>query len=245
MIKRLFDIIVSGFFLIAFSPLLIVLALLVFLQDFNHPLYMPARVGLHGRIFTMFKMRSMVTNADSSGVDSTSSSDSRITPIGSFIRRFKIDELTQLINVFLGNMSLVGPRPNVQREVDLYTELEFGLLSVKPGITDLSSIVFSDEGDILADFDDPDLAYNQYIRPYKSSLGLFYIKNSSFFLDLQILFLTLFASFNRNQALRLLTSLLVSLKAPDSLIHVSARRQPLQPSPPPGASNVVSSRSAG
>ena len=123
-------------------------------------------------------------------------------------------------------MSLVGPRPNVQREVDLYTELEFGLLSVKPGITDLSSIVFSDEGDILADFDDPDLAYNQYIRPYKSSLGLFYIKNSSFSLDLQILFLTLFASFNRKQALRLLTSLLVSLKAPDSLIHVSARRQP-------------------
>lgn len=244
MIKRLFDIIVSSLMLVVFSPLLLVVALLVYLQDFKNPLYMPSRVGLRGRSFTMFKMRSMVVNADSSGVDSTSSTDSRITPIGSFIRRFKIDEITQLINVFLGHMSLVGPRPNVQREVDLYTELEFGLLSVKPGITDLSSIVFSDEGDILSHFPDPDLAYNQYIRPYKSSLGLFYIKNHSIYLDIKILFLTVLSFANRNQSLRLLARLLSSLNAPHVLIQVSTRTEPLQPSPPPGALQIVSSRSS-
>ena len=175
MFKRLIDFSISLLLLLIFSPLLFLLSFLVYLQDFRHPLYMPSRVGFRGRNFTMFKMRSMVFNADSTGVDSTSSTDSRITPLGSFIRRFKIDELTQLINVLLGTMSLVGPRPNVQTEVDLYTKVELSLLSVKPGITDISSIVFSDEGDILSEFDDPDLAYNQYIRPYKSSLGLFYI----------------------------------------------------------------------
>ena len=110
----------------------------------------------------------MIINADSSGVDSTSATDSRITSIGHVIRRFKLDELTQLWNVFLGDMSLVGPRPNVRKETDLYTIPEKLLLTVRPGITDISSIIFSDEGDILANKKDPDLAYNQLIRPWKS-----------------------------------------------------------------------------
>ena len=242
MYKRLIDLLISFLLLLVLSPLLFLVAFLVFCQDFKHPLYMSSRVGLHGRAFTMFKMRSMVVNADASGVDSTSSSDSRITPLGSFIRRFKIDELTQLINVFLGNMSLVGPRPNVQREVDLYTDLEFGLLSVKPGITDISSIVFSDEGDILSSYEDPDLAYNQLIRPYKSRLGLFYIAHASLSLDFDILLLTFLSIFDRQRVLLRLSRLLSCLKAPDDLISVSARSQPLKPAPPPGASEIVSSR---
>jgi lipopolysaccharide/colanic/teichoic acid biosynthesis glycosyltransferase len=114
----------------------------------------------------------MIKNADQSGVDSTGAADRRITPVGHFIRRYKLDEITQLWNVLKGDMSLVGPRPNVQRETDMYTGIERRLLSVKPGITDFSSIVFSDEGDILKDHADPDIAYNQLIRPGKSALGL-------------------------------------------------------------------------
>ena len=109
----------------------------------------------------------MKINADKSGVDSTSNKDPRITGIGRFIRKYKIDELSQLFNVFLGSMSLVGPRPNVKRDTDLYTSLEKDLFLAKPGITDFSSIVFADEGDILEGHLDPDLAYNQLIRPWK------------------------------------------------------------------------------
>ena len=176
MFKRLIDFSISLLLLLIFL-FLFLLSFLVYLQDFRHPLYMPSRVGFRGRNFTMFKMRSMVFNADSTGVDSTSSTDSRITPLGSFIRRFKIDELTQLINVLLGTMSLVGPRPNVQTEVDLYTKVELSLLVIKPVLPTFPQL--SSRGDVLSQFDDPDLAYNQYIRPYKSSLGLFYIEHSS------------------------------------------------------------------
>ena len=145
---------------------------LVYRQDKESPFYMAPRVGRNNTIFKMAKLRSMVSNADKSGVDSTSANDSRITPIGHKIRKYKLDELTQLWNVFIGDMSLVGPRPNVQRDVDLYTKDEKNLLNVRPGITDFSSIVFSDEGDILKDKKDPDLSYNQLIRPWKSRLGL-------------------------------------------------------------------------
>ena len=130
----------------------------------------------------MIKIRSMKVNADLSGVDSTANDDSRITLVGKIIRKFKIDELAQLINVFLGQMSFVGPRPNVERETSLYTTEEKKLLNLKPGITDISSIVFSDEGDILEGRDDPDITYNQLIRPGKSKLGIFYIENSNIFL---------------------------------------------------------------
>ena len=121
----------------------------------------------------MIKLRSMIVNAEKSKVDSTSSNDPRITKIGKIIRKLKLDELSQLFNVFIGEMSLVGPRPNVKRETDLYTKVEKNLLSVKPGITDFASIIFSDESEILKNVDDPDISYNQLIRPWKSRLGLF------------------------------------------------------------------------
>jgi len=218
--------------------------ILVWLQDFHSPFYIAPRVGKNERIFKMIKLRSMMMNADKCGVDSTSCNDSRITPIGHFVRKFKLDEFTQLWNVLKGDMSLVGPRPNVKRETDLYTQVERGLLSVKPGITDFSSIVFSDENDILKDSKDPDIDYNQLIRPWKSRLGLLYVKRQSFLLDCALVLLTVLAIVSREKALWGVNRLLMLLDAPVDVIRVSKREEPLVPYPPPGADTVVTSRSA-
>ena len=180
--KRLFDILISLLGLIILSPVLLVFMYLVYHQDRHSPFYVAPRVGKDGLMFKMLKLRSMSINADKSGVDSTSVDDVRITPVGHKIRRYKLDEFTQLWNVLIGDMSLVGPRPNVVSDTDLYTDIEKGLLVVRPGITDFSSIVFSDEGEILEGREDPDLSYNQLIRPWKSRLGLIYIKNQSLLL---------------------------------------------------------------
>ena len=206
--KRVVDFIVSFFALIIFSPLLLVVMFFVWINDFGNPFYIASRVGKDEKLFKMYKLRSMIVNADKSGVDSTSNNDMRITRIGKFIRKFKMDELSQLINVLLGDMSLVGPRPNVQRETDLYTKLEKKLLLVRPGITDISSIVFSDEGEILSNSNDPDIDYNQLIRPGKGYLGIFYIENQSFLLDIKLILITLITIFNRNLALKNLSKIL-------------------------------------
>jgi lipopolysaccharide/colanic/teichoic acid biosynthesis glycosyltransferase len=184
----------------------------------------------------------MAINADQSGVDSTSADDMRITPVGRFIRSYKLDELTQLWNVLLGDMSLVGPRPNVQRETDLYTDAEMKLLSVRPGITDFSSIVFSDEGEILKDRPDPDIAYNQLIRPWKSRLGLLYIDNQSLRLDFKLVFITILAIFSREHALRYIQQLLITIGASDELINIAGRKVLLAPAAPPGSESIVTSR---
>lgn len=240
--KRFFDILASFFGLLVASPVLIPVMFLVWWHDRHSPFYVADRVGLNGKTFRMIKLRSMVVNADKSGVDSTSSSDQRITGVGHFIRRYKLDELTQLWNVLTGDMSLVGPRPNVKRETDLYTQEEKRLLSVKPGITDFSSIVFSDEGDILKGKEDPDIAYHQLIRPGKSLLGLFYIKNQSIAVDFQLVFLTVRAILSKESALQRLVALMGRLGAPDELCEIASRKNPLEPMPPPGADRVVTSR---
>ena len=190
----------------------------------------------------MIKLRSMIVNAEKSKVDSTSSNDPRITKIGNFIRKFKLDELAQLYNVLIGEMSLVGPRPNVKRETDIYTKLEKGLLTVKPGITDFSSIVFSDESEILKNVDDPDITYNQLIRPWKSRLGLFYIKKQSFLVDLIVIVLTFINIFSRRKSLFLLNLTLKKLKAPKELSKLVLREDQLEPLPPPGSSKLVLTR---
>ena len=239
MIKRLIDIVCAGIGLIATSPILLPTMLLVWRQDYHSPFYIADRVGLRGKTFRMVKLRSMVINADKSGVDSTSANDNRITAVGHFIRRFKLDELSQLWNVFIGDMSLVGPRPNVANEVSRYTQEEIGLLEVKPGITDISSIVFSDEGEILKDSEDPDLDYNRLIRPWKSRMGLLYIEKQSVLLDLLLVALTLVAIVSKPKALNMLSGILRTLDAPDELVEVAARDKKLVPSPPPGASAPV------
>ena len=240
--KRIFDILVSLIGLIILSPIIITFTILIWLQDYKNPFYISKRVGKRGKEFMMIKLRSMVVKASLSGVDSTGANDPRITKIGHIIRRYKIDELSQLINVFIGTMSFVGPRPNVKRETDLYTNLEMDLLNSKPGITDLASIVFSDEGDILKDKEDPDLSYNQLIRPTKSRLGLLYIKKQNFYLDIIIILITLISLFSRSLGLKVLCRVLNSIGASEQLIKISSRRFPLIISAPPGSEEIVNSR---
>lgn len=240
--KRIFDIALSAMGLVVSSPILIPAMIAVWLQDFHSPFYIAPRVGKGGRLFRMVKLRSMIVNADKTGVDSTGANDRRITAVGRFIRKYKLDELTQLWNVLVGDMSLVGPRPNVKRETDLYTDVEKSLLSVRPGITDFASIVFSDEGEILADKPDPDLAYNQLIRPWKSRLGLFYVERANMLLDLRLIVLTAIAIVDRQRALSSVARLLNTLGAPEELIEISKRKQALVPQPPPGSSTIVTSR---
>jgi lipopolysaccharide/colanic/teichoic acid biosynthesis glycosyltransferase len=153
-----------------------------------------------------------------------------------------LDELTQLWNVLMGDMSLVGPRPQVKADADLYTDVEKGLLAVSPGITDFSSIVFSDEGDILEGKGDPDLAYNQLIRPWKSRLGLLYIENQSTLLDLQLIVYTVVAIISKPKALKWVAMRLTKMNAVADVIVVSMRKAELQPSIPPGANKVVATR---
>jgi len=242
MIKRLFDIIFSLAGLIVFSPVIAVFAFLVFLQDYKSPFYIANRVGKKGAQFKMVKIRSMVHNADKSGVDSTSNDDMRITPIGKVIRKIKLDEISQLWNVLIGDMSLVGPRPNVERDVVLYTNEEQKLLSVRPGITDFSSIIFSDEGSILEGAENPDLLYNQIIRPYKSRLGLFYISKKGIIVDILLLVLTVFSIFSRQTALKISANFLRWLSCPEFLIGVARRDCELTPMAPPGSNEIVEKR---
>ena len=229
MAKRLIDILASAAGLLLLSPVLAVVLLLVWLQDFHSPFYIAARAGRGGRAFRMVKVRSMIVRADSSGIESTGANDPRITTVGRFVRRWKIDELSQLWNVLRGDMSLVGPRPNTLREVEQYTPAERELLSVKPGITDISSIVFSDEGEILRDAQDPDRAYAELIRPWKSRLGLLYVDHSSVALDLRLIWLTVVAIFDKPRALAGVAGILDDLRAERSLQDVARRESPLRP----------------
>ncbi len=235
MLKRGFDLLASSLGLLVAAPLLLPVMLLVWLQDFHNPLYISDRVGLGEKAFKMYKLRSMIFNADRTGVSSTSANDQRISRIGHFIRRYKLDELTQLLNVFLGDMSLVGPRPNVRAGTDVYTKVEKRLLSVRPGITDLASIVFADEGEILRDSQDPDRDYDLLIRPWKSRLALLSIDHQSFIFDFKILVLTAKAILSRAAALAGVVELLNVVRAPSDVIRVAARAEKLVPHAPPGA----------
>ncbi len=240
--KKLFDFVLAFTGLLALSPLLIIVTIAVWFQDFRSPFYISDRVGRNEKIFKIIKLRSMEIGSDKVGIDSTSINDTRITRVGKFVRKYKLDELYQLVNVLKGEMSLVGPRPNVKRETDIYTTEEKKLLEIKPGITDFASIVFADEGEILANHIEPDIAYNQLIRPGKSKLGLFYVENQSLLLDIKILVLTLLAILSRENALKLSTSLLKKNLADEELIILASRKKALVPTPPPGSNKIVTTR---
>ena len=242
MIKRLVDILASFFGLLFFSPILLPTIFLIWKEDKRSPFYVRPRLGKNGKSFKMIKLRSMEVDADKSGVVSSSENDTRITPIGHKIRKYKLDELIQLWNVLIGDMSLVGPRPNVKDETDLYTNVEKELFSVRPGITDFSSIVFSDEGDILKGKDNPDLVYNQLIRPWKSRLGLIYIKNQSFLLDIKMIIYTLVEIFSKQRSLNWVVSQLKLMNADANVVNISKREEELYPFPPPGTDKVVTKR---
>lgn len=190
MLKRSFDLFVSTVVLFLLAPLFLIIAILIKKDSRGPVFYRGERVGRYGKMFRIFKFRTMVSNAEKLGGSSTADDDPRITQIGKMLRKYKIDELPQLFNVFLGQMSLVGPRPEVKKFVDMYTSRERAILSVRPGITDWASIWNSDEGAILAGAEDPDKAYMELIRPEKIRLQLKYVENASFVTDLKILLQT-------------------------------------------------------
>ncbi|MFW5889714.1 MAG: sugar transferase [Bacillota bacterium] len=192
MIKRLFDIVISSTALILLSPVFLLTAILIKLESKGPVFYRGLRVGRYGKLFKIYKFRSMVDNAEKTGVSSTSNHDMRITRMGKIIRKFKLDEFSQLINVFVGQMSLVGPRPQVKRYVDEYSEEEKKTLSLRPGITDWASIKFNDEGSIIEDsgIEDPDEAYSKLIHPIKMKYQLKYLNERSIWIDFKILVFT-------------------------------------------------------
>lgn len=234
MAKRAFDIVFSVAALVLASPLLALAALLIWARDGHSPFYRGTRVGRGGRDFLMVKLRTMVAGGDRLGGTSTAASDWRLTPLGAVLRRWKLDELPQFWNVLKGDMSLVGPRPNTRAGgVDLYTAEERRLLRVRPGITDLASIVFADEGDILGGSADPDALYNAVIRPWKNRLGLLYVDRSAMALDLRLIGLTALALISRRAALHQVSEILAAWNAESQLRIICARRGPLPAGAPP------------
>lgn len=192
MIKRLFDITFSLIGLIIFLPLMLVLAIIIKITSPGPVFYRGERIGKNGKPFRIFKFRTMVVGADKMGGPSTAADDPRLTKIGLFLKKYKLDELPQLIDVLLGRMSLVGPRPEVKMYVDMMTPEEKSIiLSVKPGITDLASLWDFHEAEILKGSSDPEKTYREKIRPTKIKLQIKYIKTRSFWLDLKIIFQTI------------------------------------------------------
>jgi len=192
MIKRLFDIIFSFFGLILAFPLFLVIAFLIKRESPGSAFYRGQRVGKNGKIFRIFKFRSMVLDAEKLGGPSTSADDPRLLKIGKFLKKHNLDELPQLINILKGEMSFVGPRPEVPSEVETYDEeTKKIILSVKPGMTDLATLSNIHEGEILRGAADPHEAYRKLIKPQKLSLAKQYVKNRSFWLDLKIILKTL------------------------------------------------------
>lgn len=190
--KRFFDIAVSLLGIVITSPILLVVSLLIKLTSKGPVLYKQERIGRKGEPFRILKFRTMVVNADAQGLKITVGGDKRITGVGEFLRKSKLDELPQLFNVLFGQMSLVGPRPEVKEYVDLYTEQQKKVLSVRPGITDYASVCFRNENEILAQAEDPQKEYIEHIMPLKLRYNQKYIEEMGVFTDLKLIFLTVY-----------------------------------------------------
>ncbi len=191
--KRLFDMVMSGLGLIVLSPLFLFVAIWIKMDSPGPVFYRQVRVGWHNKDFRIFKFRSMRVGSDKGSLVTIGGHDPRITRSGYFIRKTKIDELPQLINVFIGDMSLVGPRPEVRHYVDCWTPEQMHVLDVRPGITDPASIKFRNENELLAKADDPEKYYIEVIMQEKLDLYLEYVMNASFLYDIKLIFKTLCA----------------------------------------------------
>lgn len=190
MIKRIFDFVFSLFGIILILPILILVAVLIKLNSKGPVFYKQIRVGKNGKDFKIFKFRTMHLDADKLGLLTVGGRDPRITSIGFYLRKYKLDELSQLINVLIGDMSFVGPRPEVRKYVDLYSKEQKEVLFVKPGITDLASIEFRNENDILSKEEDPNQYYIDVIMPEKLRINLKYIKKRNLLKDIGVIFKT-------------------------------------------------------
>ena len=187
---RFFDFVLSLVGLVILAPIFIVLAVWIKIDSVGPVFYKQIRVGQNGKDFGLFKFRSMVVDADKKGLITVGGRDPRITRSGYFIRKYKLDELPQLINVLVGDMSLVGPRPEVRKYVEFYDDEQNKVLSVKPGITDYASIEYMDENEILGKSTDPEKTYIEEIMPEKIKYNMKYIKNRSLIEYFKIIFLT-------------------------------------------------------
>lgn len=190
--KRLFDIVASGIGLILLSPIFLILSIMIVIDSPGGVFFRGPRVGKNGKTFRIFKFRSMVKDCEGKGKWNVGDNDDRITRTGHFLRKTKLDEIPQLINVFIGDMSFVGPRPELQVYVDMYTEEEKRILDLKPGITDYASMVNIAQFETFTKAIDPDVAYLKYIRPLKLKLQLFYREHHSFWGDIKLIFWTIY-----------------------------------------------------
>lgn len=188
--KRLFDIFASGLGLLFLSPLFLVLAIWIKLDSPGPVFYRQVRVGRHNKDFRIYKFRSMKVGADKQGLITVGGHDPRITRSGYFIRKYKLDEFPQLINVFIGDMSLVGPRPEVRKYVDMYTPEQMHVLDVRPGVTSLASIRYRNENELLDKAEDPDQFYIDVVMQDKLAIDLEYVRNASFWYDIKLIFQT-------------------------------------------------------
>lgn len=188
--KRIFDVTASGLGLILLSPLFLIMAIWIKADSPGPVFYRQTRVGRGNRDFRLFKFRSMKVGADKKGLITVGGRDPRVTRSGYYIRKYKLDELPQLINVFKGDMSLVGPRPEVRKYVDLYTPEQLHVLDVRPGITDLASIRYRNENELLEQAGDPEQYYREVVMQDKLRINSEYMADRSFFKDIKIIFLT-------------------------------------------------------
>ena len=206
---RILDIVISIVLILFLFPIIVIASFLVFLQDFKSPIYISERIGKNFKSFKLFKIRTMKINNIELVVRTTRNNDPRITMIGRFIRKYKIDEMLQFINVIKNEMSLVGPRPNVKQEVDKYSKKEMGLLSIKPGITDLASICLVSMGKLFNKNTNKNInkEYFVKIKPLKNKLADIWLRNQNLQLYLTIIYLTPISIFNSDYSKKKVTSL--------------------------------------
>ncbi len=201
--KRIFDILFSLVVLVIGIPFALLIALAIVIDSRGHVIYKQKRVGRDNVDFQLYKFRTMCTDADKGSQITVSDHDSRITKTGTFLRKYKIDEFPQFLNILKGEMSIVGPRPEVRKYVDLYTPEQMRVLTVRPGLTDYASIRYVNENEILAASDNPEETYIHEIMPDKLALNLQYIEEQSIWVDVKIMFMTLKAIVVRNEECRM------------------------------------------
>lgn len=202
----MFNRIIALIIFILALPVIILASLIIFFQDFKSPIYLQKRVGFNGNYFTLYKIRTMRINHTSPVFLATSMNDERLFKIGKLFRKFKIDELPQFLNVILGDLNIIGPRPNIIPLLNNYSNEEFKLLKIKPGLTDIASVMLSDLNEKLKDSKNPDVDYENNYRKKKNSYGLYYIKNSSAGLNFFIFIATIVVIINKNAGKKFLES---------------------------------------
>jgi len=190
--KRLFDITFSFVGLVILSPALILISILIKLDSRGPLLFKQTRVGLESKLFEIYKFRTMLHSRENLGLFLTVGNDARVTKVGRVLRKYKLDEFPQLLNVFRGDMSFVGPRPQVPKYVALFGDIQELVLSIRPGMTDYASIAYKEESEILAQYEDPELAYINIILPEKLKLNLRYIEEISIITDIKLIFMTIY-----------------------------------------------------